>query len=105
MITNYKNFLLILSLIFILSCGGFSEAGKVLRNEKTKTTDEFLVKKRAPLTLPPEYDTIPAPLSIEDQKKKEDKGINKILQIPRDEKTNNTNNTSVEQSILNQIKK
>ena len=46
MITNYKNFLLTLSLIFILSCGGFSEAGKVLRNEKTKTTDEFLVKKK-----------------------------------------------------------
>ena len=105
MITNYKNFLLTLSLIFILSCGGFSEAGKVLRNEKTKTTDEFLVKKRAPLTLPPEYDTIPTPLSIEDQKKKENERIDKILQIPRDEKTNNSNNTSVEQSILNQIKK
>ena len=101
-----KNFFIINLLFIILySCGGLEDAGKVLRNEKTKTTDEFLVKKRAPLTLPPEYDTIPTPLSIEDQKKKEDKGINKILQIPRDEKTNNSNNTSVEQSILNQIKK
>ena len=28
------------------SCGSFKEAGNVLRNEKTKTTDEFLVKKK-----------------------------------------------------------
>ena len=45
-------FLLIISLN---SCGGFKEAGKVLRNEKIKTTDEFLVKKREPLVLPPDY--------------------------------------------------
>ena len=33
------------SLFFLYSCGGMSEAGKVLRNEKVKNTDEFLVKK------------------------------------------------------------
>ena len=33
-------------LAFILSaCGSVKEAGKVLRNEKVKNTDEFLVKK------------------------------------------------------------
>ena len=38
---------LIFIIIFLLnSCGGFKEAGKVLRNEKTRTTDEFLVKKK-----------------------------------------------------------
>ena len=30
----------------LYSCGGFSDAGKVLRNEKVTNTDEFLVKKR-----------------------------------------------------------
>ena len=31
--------------IFITSCGALSDAGKVLRNEKVQTTDEFLVEK------------------------------------------------------------
>ena len=52
-----KNLSFILSIIILLtSCGGISDAGKVLRNEKIKTTDEFLVKKRNPLVLPPNYE-------------------------------------------------
>ena len=38
-----------------------SEAKKVLSNEKIKTTDEFLVKKRDPLVLPPNYKDLPKP--------------------------------------------
>ena len=57
------NFLL--SIIFLLtSCGGLKDAGKVLRNEKVRTTDEFLVEKRNPLVLPPKYVKIPVPGSI-----------------------------------------
>ena len=44
------NFLIIV-LFFLVSCGGLKEAGKVLRNEKTPTTDEFLVKQKDPLVL------------------------------------------------------
>ena len=41
-----KNLKFLLILIFVLtSCSGFKEAGKVLRNEKIRTTDEFLVEK------------------------------------------------------------
>ena len=35
-----KTILLVL-LIFLYSCGSLSQAGKILRNEKIKTTDEF----------------------------------------------------------------
>ena len=46
-------------ILFILSaCTTMEEAGKVLKNEKISTTDEFLVKKRQPLILPPDYDKI-----------------------------------------------
>ena len=38
-------YLLSIFLLVLVSCGGFKEAGKVLRNEKKNTTDEFLVKK------------------------------------------------------------
>ena len=45
----------------IISCSSFQDAGKVLRNEKIKSTDEFLVKKKDPLELPPDFDKLPKP--------------------------------------------
>ena len=106
MIKTIKKFTLIISIIFLYSCSGISDAGKVLRNQKIKTTDEFLVKKRAPLTLPPQYDTIPKPQSLEKlEKKNDDDKINKILKIPNEEKSKDLKNTSVEKSIINQIRK
>ena len=44
---------------FVLSCTSFSEVGQVMRNEKKNTTDEFLVKKKAPLVMPPEFNKVP----------------------------------------------
>ena len=40
-----KIILLIISTTLLISCSGFKDAGKVLRNEKITTTDEFLIKK------------------------------------------------------------
>ena len=51
--------LLLILFILTISCGSLSDAGKVMRNEKIKTTDEFLVKKKQPLVLPPYYNKIP----------------------------------------------
>jgi hypothetical protein len=60
--------LVALTLLILNSCGGLKEAGKVLRNEKTKTTDEFFVKKKQPLVLPPDYDKIPEPGTLKRKK-------------------------------------
>lgn len=101
-----NKFLAFFVIIFFLnSCGGISDAGKVLRNEKTRTTDEFLVKKREPLSLPPEYKEIPEPGSIKkDIKKKEKNEVSKILNIKEDNKSRKSP-SSIEQSIINQIGK
>ena len=87
-----------LSFIFY-GCGTLSEAGKVLRNEKVKTTDEFLVKKKEPLSQPPDFNTIPEPGSLD--KKENEEGIEKILSLPKSNKTKTKNKSSgVEDSIL-----
>lgn len=99
-----KNKIFLIILLFLpLSCGGFSDAGKVLRNEKTITTDEFLIKKREPLVLPPDYKNLPAPAQTE---KKEDKqsDLKKILKVKEEKKTNKSN-TSIENSIIEKITK
>ena len=59
---------------FLTSCNSFSEAGKALRNEKIKTTDEFLIEKRGPLSLPPKVGELPKPRS-DNETKKENKSI------------------------------
>jgi len=92
-------------IIFLLSsCGGMSDAGKVLRNEKNNTTDEFLVKKREPLTLPPDYKTLPEPESLEDSNAQKDKKIDSIIKITK-KKTTSKSKLSIEQSIINEIRK
>ena len=101
-----KLVLIILSLLFV-SCSGISDVGKVMRNEKTMTTDEFLVKKRKPLILPPDYNEIPEPGEISEKKKTEEDKIKKILKAPQEENNSGIKEggSSVENSILKKIRK
>ena len=96
------NLFIILSFI-LLSCGTFKEAGKMLRNEKTKTTDEFLVEKKQPLVLPPNYEEIPEPGSTKIKENDEDK-IKKLLKASQEEIIKNES-SSTEDSILKKIRK
>ena len=95
------NFLIILSFL-VTSCGGFSDAGKVLRNEKIRTTDEFLVKKKDPLELPPNFEELPLPNSKKDSQKSDEK-IEEILNTS-DISVSKEKPTSVEESILDNIR-
>ena len=98
--------LLLLTLFFLVSCSGFKEAGKVLRNEKVNSTDEFLVKKREPLILPPDYDKMPEPNSNSNtSKSKETNRIKNILKKTDQERKSKQSSSSTEKSILNRIKK
>ena len=100
-----KNLNLLLIILFsVVSCSGLKDAGSVLRNEKTKTTDEFLVKKKDPLVLPPDYEKIPEPGTISRQVEKEEDKIKKILKVPKTVE-NSKKSSSVEQTILNEIRK
>ena len=100
-----KIFLFFTTIIFLNSCGGLSDAGKVLRNEKVRSSDEFLVKKREPLSLPPDYKELPEPNSMKNIKEKKEDNINKIFNIPKEEASQNKGALSVEQSIIDKIRK
>ena len=91
-------------LIFLQSCSSFEDVGKVMRNEKIRTTDEFLIEKRQPLTLPPKFEELPTPGS-RSETKKENK-VNEILNMPTSSSTKETQgSSSVEKSIINKIGK
>ena len=50
-------------ILFVTSCAGtFDSVKRGLTGEKmSKSADEFLVKKKDPLILPPDFDSLPTP--------------------------------------------
>ena len=102
-----KNLIILLSLSIALNgCSSFKEAGKVLRNEKVKTSDEFLIQKKEPLTQPPDFKRMPEPGSIENRSATNQNKFEKILKTNQTKSSENqTKSSTTEQSILNRIKK
>ena len=98
--------LILLSFIYILSsCGTLKEG---FTNQKKNNNDEFLVEKKSPLIMPPEYNELPLPNSESNQALSEENSIKKL--ITNEKKTNNTSNanssesTGFEESLLEKIK-
>jgi len=105
---TYKIITFLIVLNILSACGqSMSDAGKVLRNEKISNKDEFFIKKRAPLVLPPDYEKIPEPGTSKNSNRKieSEKNINEILNIPEEKGSSNSEKTTVEKSILEKIRK
>jgi len=94
-------------LIFLVtSCAdSWSNVKRGLTGAKQKSTDEFLVQKKDPLILPPDFDSLPSP-SDEDEAMEEISSFEKTLtEVSVTETDTSSAGSSAEDSILNQIKK
>ncbi len=89
---NKLKFIYFIIFIILSNCQTFDEVGKVMRNEKVSSTDEFLVKKNQPLVIPPNLRELPVPGDINKDIKKNSKNI-------KEKKIGN-----LEKTILNEIK-
>ena len=87
---------LIFLILLLTSCGSLGEAGKALRNEKTRTTDEFLIEKRGPLSIPPKMDELPKPNSSKDVKENNKRTL---------ESLNDNEKSAIENMLLEEIRK
>ena len=58
---NKLKFIYFIIFVILSNCQTFDEVGKVMRNEKVSSTDEFLVKKNQPLVIPPNLKELPVP--------------------------------------------
>jgi len=100
-----KTFLL-LSIFFLTSCTSIKDA---VSGKKKKPGDEFLVEKKNPLTMPPEFGEMPVPIKEEKEEEESIKNIEELLiKIPQENKkeaTSKNNPTSLEKSILKSINK
>ena len=90
--------------IFLLfvSCGTLKEGFK---NQKKNNSDEFLVEKKSPLVMPPDYNDLPEPGDNQAETNLEENKIKKLL-TNNDIETNKVENNSqnFEESFLKKIK-
>ena len=96
----------IISVIFLISsCAeSFDSVKRGLTGAKRKSADEFLVKKKDPLTLPPNYENLPTP-SEKIASKKEDEMIKKKLKSVDSTLEQSKKIGSAEESIIDEIRK
>ena len=92
-------------ILFLYSCSTIKEG---FTNQKKSSSDEFLVEKKSPLVMPPDYNDLPVP---DQNKEKVETNQNKIKDlVTKNENENVENNNSIdgnldiEQSILKKIK-
>ena len=100
-----KNFILLISiLVTVLSCTSLKDGFSSNKNN----SDEFLVEKKAPLVMPPEFNELPIPSnnSIEDDNENNAKKlITKSGTSNPDMRNSENTNSNLEESILEKIKK
>tara|TARA_B100000902_G_C26415150_1_gene484167 strand:+ start:70 stop:396 length:327 start_codon:yes stop_codon:yes gene_type:complete len=99
--------IIVISLI-LASCQSAKDA---LTLKKKESSDEFLVEKKSPLVLPPDYGVLPLPDSTNENKKKVNDNSLKDLLIKNEKNNkdlsindNSTQTTSIEKLILEKIK-
>ncbi|MBD1135957.1 DUF3035 domain-containing protein [Pelagibacterales bacterium SAG-MED47] len=76
-------------------------------NKKSKSAEEFLIEKKNPLVLPPDFSKLPIPKnSMKEVNEIEDLNIEKILQKnpKKNVKNNSKEKNSLETSVLEKIK-
>ena len=94
-------------LIFLVtSCAdSWSNVKRGLTGAKQKSTDEFLVQKKDPLILPPDFDSLPSPSDREEAIEEMSSFEKTFKQESETEITASSTGSSAEDSILKQIKK
>ena len=99
---------LIFLLLFLYSCGSVGEA--LQGKKRSDQGDEFLIDKKNPLVMPPDFDKLPKPGDTNIQSVKqiqsEDSNIKNLLKSSeiQEEVSSSEKSTSIEGLILKKIK-
>ena len=104
---RYTKIFISLSLIFlILSCSSVEEGFK---NQWKENSDVFLVEKKSPLVLPPNYDELPLPSANQQLIEEDENTIKSLLSNTDNNKTDSEikkdTTKNLEKFLLDKIKK
>ena len=104
MIKNIKfSLIIIVSTILLSSCGSVQKA---FDPQNKNTSEEFLVEKKSPLSMPPSYEELPIPSSEKIDKESQINNIESLITENNDNETLEATESDkdFEQSILDKIK-
>ena len=99
----FKFYIAISIAIILSSCGTIRDG---FSNQKKDNSDEFLVEKKSPLVMPPDYNELPIP--NEEKIEKDTKDIKSLISKSKQNEINENSDeksSSFEGSILKKIKK
>ena len=82
------------------SCGVVKEG---FTNQKKKSTDEFLVEKKAPLVMPPNYNELPTPKQGDEEEISDASEVKKLISKSKNSSSKNTNFSNSSESLENKI--
>ena len=92
-------------ILFLYSCSTIKEG---FTNQKKSSSDEFLVEKKSPLVMPPDYNDLPVPDQNNETAETNENKIKDLVKKNNSEngELNNSqdDNLDIEQSILKKIK-
>ena len=97
------NFLFILGIALII-LSGCNTVKKGFKNPKKNSSDEFLVEKKSPLVMPPEFNELPIPNQNEDTSQKQENNIKNLISDNNGNTDQEASNSDLEGSILSKIK-
>ena len=106
MTKNIKILTLFFVLLFLYSCETARDA--LQGKKRSEQGDEFLVDKKNPLTMPPDFEKLPIPgqLEIVSENNSDESEIKDLLIINNETQDNNTTtnqSTDIESSIIEKI--
>lgn len=87
-----------------------SAVNKAFVSERKNSTEEFLVEKKSPLSMPPSFNELPVPQNLKQDKNVENQenDIKSLIQKTESSTSNSENNENsqkkIENSILERIK-
>jgi len=93
-------------MFLVTSCvDTWSNVKRGLLGTKENSTDEFLIQKKDPLILPPDFDSLPSPSEREEAIEEKSSFEKTLKQASETEITPSPAGSSVENLILKQIRK
>jgi hypothetical protein len=100
---NFNKFIILNILLMLCSCGIVKEG---FTNPKKNSSDEFLVEKKSPLIMPPNYGELPTPLNQNNSEENQINNIESLISKKKGKpKLDNTEQIqNIEESILDKIK-
>ena len=102
---KFKKFILINFILLLASCSSMKSA---FVNEKKNSTDEFLVEKKSPLVMPPDYNELPVPKEENEQSDINENEFKTLITQKNQDAQSDSNeevDKSFEELLLKKIKK